>query len=334
MAIPPYAFCDMAMYCEKGGYFMTFVQIQYILEIAQSGSISGAARKLFTTQSNLSTLIKNAEQEAGITIFNRTQNGVTPTPEGARFLQLAQESFHAYSEMMNLSQPQNGYQFTLCCIKFTAFDDAFLELLRRYQDYPEYKFALIRNPLRSIRLKQAQNRTDALAVALVTPSERNSFLEQLDEMKLIGVPMGQLPVNVYLCKEHPVLQSWDREEDFPFARLWEYPFVDYNDGGMRKLTLQATYPYLPKHPKRVISLPDISLKTEFIRTGNAFSFGVSRPFLTMEENGLTTIPIPNCYMHVYCCYSSRQPASPIMMEYLDLVREELERRDIQRDNTM
>jgi DNA-binding transcriptional LysR family regulator len=68
---------------------MNIEQLKAILEVAACGSISRAAERLYMNQSNLSRLVMNLEDEFGLTIFQRTAAGVTPTQEGAEFLKKA-----------------------------------------------------------------------------------------------------------------------------------------------------------------------------------------------------------------------------------------------------
>ena len=51
--------------------------IQAILAVLNEGSITGAARKLFVSQPALSQMIKNAENNLGSPIFNRTTDPIT-----------------------------------------------------------------------------------------------------------------------------------------------------------------------------------------------------------------------------------------------------------------
>lgn len=60
---------------------MTIQQLQYVLEVSRTGSISKAARNLFLSQPNISNSIKNLEQELGATLFIRTSQGCrSPRP--------------------------------------------------------------------------------------------------------------------------------------------------------------------------------------------------------------------------------------------------------------
>ena len=66
----------------KGRGAMTLLQMSYILEVDRCGSMNRAARNLFLSQSALSAAIAEVERELGVTIFLRTNRGVTLTEEG------------------------------------------------------------------------------------------------------------------------------------------------------------------------------------------------------------------------------------------------------------
>jgi len=68
---------------------MTIQQCRYVLEIAKTGSFSEAAKQLFIAQSSLSISIKMLEQELNIKIFERSNNGVYLTEDGAEFVRYA-----------------------------------------------------------------------------------------------------------------------------------------------------------------------------------------------------------------------------------------------------
>ena len=70
---------------------MTLQQLRYLVAIAEYGSINAAATNLFASQSNLSTAVRDLEREFGITIFTRSNRGVTPTNEGTELLGYARQ---------------------------------------------------------------------------------------------------------------------------------------------------------------------------------------------------------------------------------------------------
>ena len=66
-------------------------QLRYIIEVAECGSINAASQQLYVSQPTLSTTIKDTEQELGISIFNRTNRGITLTNEGTEFIGYARQ---------------------------------------------------------------------------------------------------------------------------------------------------------------------------------------------------------------------------------------------------
>lgn len=64
---------------------MTLQQLRYITMVAEKGTISEAAKELFISQPSLTNAIRELEQEMQVTIFHRTNKGVTITAEEMNF---------------------------------------------------------------------------------------------------------------------------------------------------------------------------------------------------------------------------------------------------------
>ena len=65
---------------------MTLQQIKHFINVAESGSISEAAKRLFTAQSSISSAVKEIENTYGITAFIRESTGVRLTRSGEELL--------------------------------------------------------------------------------------------------------------------------------------------------------------------------------------------------------------------------------------------------------
>ena len=70
---------------------MTFKQLKYVTEVADTGNITEAAKRLFIAQPSLTASIQELEKEYGITIFKRNKKGIEITPEGEEFLGYARQ---------------------------------------------------------------------------------------------------------------------------------------------------------------------------------------------------------------------------------------------------
>ena len=65
---------------------MNLQHLKYAVKVAEYHSINKAAEVLYISQPNLSRAIRELEQETGVTIFQRTPQGVTVTFAGEELL--------------------------------------------------------------------------------------------------------------------------------------------------------------------------------------------------------------------------------------------------------
>ena len=86
-----------ATYLYSGG-FMELKEIDYILTIAECGSISKAADKLLMTQPSLSQFLQQFESSLGCQLFLRTTRGVVLTAAGEAFIEDARKIQSLYRE--------------------------------------------------------------------------------------------------------------------------------------------------------------------------------------------------------------------------------------------
>ena len=69
---------------------MRLEQLKCLVDIAQTGSITGTAQRMYATQQAVSKSIKQLEKELGVDILVRTNAGVRLTPMGEKVLKFAQ----------------------------------------------------------------------------------------------------------------------------------------------------------------------------------------------------------------------------------------------------
>ena len=93
---------------------MTTRELLYIKTIADEGSMTRAAQKLFVTQPSLSHCVMNIEQQLGTRLFTRTSGGLVLTYAGEKYYRMACEVLRVYaafeseiSEERALAQPRD-----------------------------------------------------------------------------------------------------------------------------------------------------------------------------------------------------------------------------------
>ena len=122
---------------------MTLQQLKYVVEVAERGSITEAAKSLFIAQPSLSAAIHDLEEETGTKIFLRNSRGILLTPEGAEFLgyarQVVQQAALMEDKYINRSAVKQRFSVSTQHYSFTS--SAFVELVREHSG-SAYEFTL------------------------------------------------------------------------------------------------------------------------------------------------------------------------------------------------
>lgn len=78
---------------------MNLKQAQYVKTIAECGSITSAAKKLFVSQPSLSQMLRQIENEIGLNIFDRSVSPFRITYAGEKYLQAAEAILAANAQL-------------------------------------------------------------------------------------------------------------------------------------------------------------------------------------------------------------------------------------------
>lgn len=62
------------------------MHLRYVLAVADAGSFTGAAKKMFVSQPTVSAGVAEVEYAVNFQIFERTPQGAKLTPRGKRFV--------------------------------------------------------------------------------------------------------------------------------------------------------------------------------------------------------------------------------------------------------
>ena len=90
---------------------MNIKQAQYILTIANEGSITAAAKKLYISQPSLSQMVRQVEKELGVALFDRTSLPLRLTYAGEKYLECAHTMIVANDRLENQLQHPLSQRF-------------------------------------------------------------------------------------------------------------------------------------------------------------------------------------------------------------------------------
>ena len=122
---------------------MTLQQLRYIVAVAETGTITEAADKLFISQPSLTNAIRELEKEMKILIFHRTKKGIRLSKEGEDFLGYARQVLEQAAILEDKYKGRDGgkKQFCVSTQHYSFAVNAFVDLIKEYgQD--EYDFSL------------------------------------------------------------------------------------------------------------------------------------------------------------------------------------------------
>jgi LysR family transcriptional activator of glutamate synthase operon len=99
---------------------MQIEQLQYLVEIERTGSISAAAHNLHVSQSAISKSLTRIEKYLGLPVFTRLPSGTIPTETGAQLIDKAKGVLNKLQELNELAEEfrhtGSGKKMTLACI--------------------------------------------------------------------------------------------------------------------------------------------------------------------------------------------------------------------------
>ena len=205
---------------------MTLNQLNYIITIAESGSINKAAEQLYLSQPSLTGAVQDLERELGITLFHRSGRGVTLTGDGAEFLLYAKQLYGQYVNILE-KYGKNGSlkkKFGVSTQHYSFAVKAFVEMAKEF-DMSKYEFA-IRETRTAEVIRDVSTMKSEIGVLYLCDFNRKSLEKMLRTAGLEFHHLIECQAYVYLWKEHPLA----KEESISFRQLEEYPCLAFEQG--------------------------------------------------------------------------------------------------------
>lgn len=205
---------------------MTLQQLKYVIKIAECGSITEAAEKLFISQPSLSNSVKELEKEFGIEIFTRTARGVTLTADGAEFLAYAREVDEKSNQLDVRFKGGKTIkrQFAVSCHHYAFAVTAFANVIKLLPS-DEYEFTLRETRTYEI-LDDVSNFRSEVGVLYVNDFNKKIMEKLFRERRVQFTPVFKAQAHVFLSARHPLAQR----DEVTLEDLDDYPFLAFEQG--------------------------------------------------------------------------------------------------------
>lgn len=205
------------------GLFMTLKQLIYVLKVAEVGNMTEAASRLFIAQPSLTHAISELEKELGITIFIRTNRGITTTREGDEFLGYARnviEQADLLEERYKRGHKGNP-RFAVSCQHYSFAVSAFVEVINLFPA-EEYDFILRETETYEI-IEDVSHLRSEVGVLYLSPHNQTVLEKVFRKNDLVFTELLRVAPHIFISNTHPLS---DRET-LSLEDLEPYPYLSY-----------------------------------------------------------------------------------------------------------
>lgn len=257
---------------------MTLQQLRYVLAVADKRSMNKAAAALYVSQPSLSAAVRELEDELGITLFMRSNKGITVTAEGNEFLGYARQLMAQYQliDARYLNGAPVRKRFSVSMQHYSFAVQAFMRLVERF-GMDEYEFAVHETKTYEV-IENVASFYSEIGVLYKNAFNEQMLLKLLREKGLSFTPLFDCHAYVYLWEGHPLASR----TLISFDDLADYPCLSFEQGENNAFYLAeeilSTY-----HYKRVIKIDDRATALNLMRGLNAYT--ICSGLISTDLNG-------------------------------------------------
>ncbi|MDD7174839.1 MAG: LysR family transcriptional regulator [Clostridiales bacterium] len=265
---------------------MTLQQLKYVIEVAEKGSITEAAKSLFIAQPSLSSAIHELEEETGTTIFMRSNRGILITPEGTEFLGYARQVVQqaALIEDKYIAHSASKQRFCVSTQHYSFTSSAFVELVRA-QGGASYEF-ILREGKTHDTINDVRTLRSEMGVIYLCSFNEAVILKLLREANLVFSELFAARPHIFIGRNNPLAgRSVVTLED-----LQPLPCLTYEQGEQNAFYYSEEILSTLNHEKSIkvtdkSTIVDLMIGTD----GYTISSGICPSYLRGDE--IISIPL-------------------------------------------
>lgn len=296
---------------------MTLQQLKYVTTIANIGSISEAAKRLFVSQPSLTKAIKELEKEMGITIFDRTNKGITVSKEGERFLGYARQVLEqaALLEEQYKSQSGGKKQFSVSTQHYSFAVNAFVELLKG-AGIDQYDVSLRETQTYEI-IDDVAHMKSEIGLLFYNDFNRPVLEKLIHTNELTFTELFTAHPHIFIGKNHPLANK----DVVSMDELEEYPYISFEQGDHNSFYFSEEIFSTVVRPKHIRVRDRASLFSLLLGLDG---YTVSSGVIDEEVNGENIISVPLAeegLMHIGYITNNKMHRSRLGQEYIQALEQ-------------
>lgn len=205
---------------------MTLQQLRYAITVAETGTITEAAKKLYISQPSLTNAIHELEKEMNLVIFQRTNKGILLSGEGEEFLGYARQVLEQAAILEDKYKGNGGgkKQFCVSTQHYSFAVNAFVDLIKEYGQ-EEYDFSLRETQTYEIIEDVAHMRSE-IGILFLNDFNETVLRKILKTNDLEFHELFVAKPHVFISRKHPLA---DRQV-ITNQELEAYPYLSFEQG--------------------------------------------------------------------------------------------------------
>lgn len=296
---------------------MTIQQLKYIITVAETDSITEAAKKLYISQPSLSNAIKDIEKETKLTVFHRSRQGIALTKEGLEFLGYARSVVQQMELLENrfVSNEPAKLRFGVSTQHYTFTSNAFVEMVERFGQ-ERYEFIL--NATQTIQIMEdVKNRFSDLGILFISNGNKAIIRKELEDRRLQFFELFTAKPHVFLSADHPLAER----KSVTLSQLRDYPRLNFIQGSYESSYFSEEL-FSDVESDRIIRVSDRGAIVNLMIGMNAYtiSSGIFPRYL--QGDAIVSVPLSEKEeMHIGYIINEHQELSPLAEDYIHALRQ-------------
>ncbi|MDE7327815.1 MAG: LysR family transcriptional regulator [Lachnospiraceae bacterium] len=190
-------------------------QLQYLVICADMQSFSKAARALYTTQPNVSKIIRSLEEELGFELFIRQNRGIYLTSRGKRVYDYACKVMGHIKELADIAWMEKKEELLISCNPSSWMAASFAEFYNAHQK-EDVCFRIITASTEDI-IQRCADRKDDIGFVYIMKPQLPSFAYRLERNGLEFFGLKKTEAMLYFGAQNPL--SRKSIEEIPTEKI-------------------------------------------------------------------------------------------------------------------
>ncbi len=298
---------------------MTIQQCKYVLEILKKGSFNEAAKTLYIAQSSLSAAVKSLESELNIKIFERSNNGVCLTSDGAEFVRYASQIIEQNDLILaKYKSNQRCKKLYIATQHYDFVADIFGKMLNLVTD-DAYKISLIETKTYNV-IKEVESGYCDIGIIAIKNTDFDIMKRILINKKLNFTPLFKTSPHVFIRKEHPVCN----QDILTYTQLMQYPFVSYEQGN-HNVSFFTEEIMESTDVKKHIEISDRASLMNVLMTTDSYTIGTGIMPSSLNEGKIISVPLESSsYYNIGYILHADRKCSDLTAHFINMLEELVE----------